>query len=346
MFIHQPFGTFDFTGAESKFTPLYPTTASFTPPAAQGQPPTPPAHVPLPIDLFFVTSREPAVIMAEYARLTGQPEMPPLWSFGYQQSHRTLAGREEILARSQDLPREETALRCHDLSRHRLLPLRLEHRQRRVQLQPEGLSRSQSDVRPAARTIISRSCCTSRIPRESVEMEGTVKDTCDPTQPRRDAAELLLGHASPRLRDWAWMAGGPMKATRSTRPSRLVRNRMYWEAPQLDRPNERPYALHRNGVRGHAALRVVPLVGRRQLAVGDAAEPRPDRSQHGAHAAFPIGAPTSAASFPPPNTTGELYVRWFQFAAFCPLFRSHGRIWTLRLPWGWNMGAAQRGDHG
>ncbi|HKW29792.1 MAG TPA: TIM-barrel domain-containing protein, partial [Verrucomicrobiae bacterium] len=36
--------------------------------------------------------------------------------------------------------------------------------------------------------------------------------------------------------------------------------------------------------------------------------------------------------------TGELYVRWFQFAAFCPLFRSHGRTWQLHLPWGWNTG--------
>ena len=33
-------------------------------------------------------------------------------------------------------------------------------------------------------------------------------------------------------------------------PSRLVRNRMHWEGPQLDRPNERPYALHRNGYAG------------------------------------------------------------------------------------------------
>lgn len=35
---------------------------------------------------------------------------------------------------------------------------------------------------------------------------------------------------------------------------------------------------------------------------------------------------------------GELYVRWFQFAAFCPSFRSHGRTWHLHLPWGWNTG--------
>ena len=32
------------------------------------------------------------------------------------------------------------------------------------------------------------------------------------------------------------------------------------------------------------------------------------------------------------------HVRWFQFSAFCPLFRSHGRTWKLRLPWGWNTG--------
>jgi alpha-glucosidase/alpha-D-xyloside xylohydrolase len=41
---------------------------------------------------------------------------------------------------------------------------------------------------------------------------------------------------------------------------------------------------------------------------------------------------------PTEEFTGELYVRWFQFAAFCPLFRSHGRDWKLHRPWGWNTG--------
>jgi alpha-glucosidase/alpha-D-xyloside xylohydrolase len=31
-------------------------------------------------------------------------------------------------------------------------------------------------------------------------------------------------------------------------------------------------------------------------------------------------------------------VRWFQFGAFCPSFRAHGRTWHLRLPWGWDTG--------
>ena len=35
-------------------------------------------------------------------------------------------------------------------------------------------------------------------------------------------------------------------------PSRLNRIRMYWEGSQLWRPDERPYALHRNGYAGMA----------------------------------------------------------------------------------------------
>jgi len=41
---------------------------------------------------------------------------------------------------------------------------------------------------------------------------------------------------------------------------------------------------------------------------------------------------------PTADYTGELHVRWFQFGTFCPSFRSHGRNWHLRLPWGWSMG--------
>src|SRR6185295_20010358 len=35
--------------------------------------------------------------------------------------------------------------------------------------------------------------------------------------------------------------------------------------------------------------------------------------------------------------TGELYARWFQFASFNGSFRSHGRTWYTRLPWGWGL---------
>jgi alpha-glucosidase/alpha-D-xyloside xylohydrolase len=49
-------------------------------------------------DVFVILAETPAELMKEWAELTGYPHMPPLWSLGYQQSHRTLASREAILA--------------------------------------------------------------------------------------------------------------------------------------------------------------------------------------------------------------------------------------------------------
>src|SRR5262245_44870137 len=77
MFVHRPYGAFDLSGKVGRLSP---------------------GPGPLPLDVFVVTAREPARVMAEYAALSGRPEMPPLWTFGYQQSHRTLADREEVLS--------------------------------------------------------------------------------------------------------------------------------------------------------------------------------------------------------------------------------------------------------
>src|SRR5207248_2962050 len=37
--------------------------------------------------------------------------------------------------------------------------------------------------------------------------------------------------------------------------------------------------------------------------------------------------------FHPVPASGELYARWFQFGAFCPIFRSHGWVWREHVPW-------------
>ena len=76
LYIHQPLGTFDLTGPRGRFDP--------------------PPDTPLPLDVFVVDAHDPVAAMSEWARLTGKPEMPPLWSFGYQQSHRTLSGPDEV----------------------------------------------------------------------------------------------------------------------------------------------------------------------------------------------------------------------------------------------------------
>jgi alpha-glucosidase/alpha-D-xyloside xylohydrolase len=121
-------------------------------------------------------------------------------------------------------------------------------------------------------------------------------------------------------------------------PSRLNRHRMYWEGPQLWNPEERPFALHRNASAG------VQRYGG-YIWSGDVQSRWDTLAAH-----VPVGINTGLSGLPywgtdiggfygvNPDFTGELFVRWFQFAAFCPLFRSHGRNWHLHTPWGWDGG--------
>jgi alpha-glucosidase/alpha-D-xyloside xylohydrolase len=120
-------------------------------------------------------------------------------------------------------------------------------------------------------------------------------------------------------------------------PSRFNRHRMYYEGTQLYRPNERPYALHRNASAG------VQRFGG-FIWSGDVQTRWETLKTH-----IPVAINTSLSGLPYWGTdiggfnpteeyTAELHVRWFQFGAFNPLMRAHGRQWHLRLPWGWDGG--------
>ena len=273
--------------------------------------------------------------MEEYARLTGKPELPPLWSFGYQQSHRTLAGREEVLAelktfREKQLPCDATIYLGTGFC-------------------PSGWNTDNGEfgfnqkVFPDPKVmfdqmhadhfkVVLHVAYPTGIPR----MEGTVKDKCDPARRAETQPSCYWDMHRPVFAlgvDGWWPDEGDALNT----PSRLVRNRMYWEAPQLDRPNERPYALHRNayaGMQRYASF----------LWSGDVNSQWETLANHVPNAVntalsgIPYWGTDIGGFVPTAEYDGELFTRWFQFAAFNPLFRSHGRIWPLHLPWGWNVG--------
>jgi hypothetical protein len=81
------------------------------------------------------------------------------------------------------------------------------------------------------------------------KLRGTVHDPCSLTQFDEEQASC---HWDSHRKNFALGVDGwwPDEGDPLDIVSRLVRNRMYWEGPQLDRPNERPYALHRNGYAG------------------------------------------------------------------------------------------------
>jgi alpha-glucosidase/alpha-D-xyloside xylohydrolase len=76
VFVGQPSGEFEFSQTEARFRDEEATSTR---------------------NVYLLLGDTPADVLREYANLTGFPQMPPLWSFGYQQSHRTLESAEEIL---------------------------------------------------------------------------------------------------------------------------------------------------------------------------------------------------------------------------------------------------------
>jgi alpha-glucosidase (family GH31 glycosyl hydrolase) len=331
MFVHQPYGAFDLTGADGRFIASDPAPGS--------------RRAALPLDLFVVGAREPAAIMHEYAQLTGHPDMPPLWSFGYQQSHRTLASREELLQEAKTF--REKKLPCDTM----------------IYLGtgfcPSGWNTDNGEftfnanVFPDPNAIIQQLHddhfkVVLHVVLEGKTLSGTVGDPC--TAPPLPTGRTPDGKwPDDRQVSCYWPAHKPLfdagvdgwwpdQGDGLDAPSRRARNRMYADGSQLWRPNQRVFALHRNG---HAGMQREGAF----LWSGDVFSTWETLKTH-----VPIAVNTALSGIPFWGTdiggfvptrelTGELYVRWFQFAAFCPLFRSHGRTWKLRLPWGWNTGS-------
>ena len=333
LFIHQPYGTFTLTGAV---------------PAA-GAPEVNEAHFdpggkPIPLDFFVVASRDPEEIMKEYAQLTGFPAMPPLWSFGYQQSHRTLASREEILEEAKTF--REKKLPCETM----------------IYLGtgfcPSGWNTDNGEfafnpkVFPDPKKIIDELHddhlkVVLHIVVEARSMTGTVADRCS-------AAPLPSGRTADgtwpddRQVSCYWPAHKPLfdlgvdgwwpdQGDGLDPASRLARNRMYWDGSRLYRPDQRPFALNRNGCPGMQRYGSFLWSGD-VYSTWETLKTHVPVAINTALSGIPYWGTDIGGFVPTKEFTGELYVRWFQFGAFCPLFRSHGRTWKLRLPWGWNTG--------
>jgi alpha-glucosidase (family GH31 glycosyl hydrolase) len=313
MFIHQPFGTFDFSGPQSRFVPG---------PEAKW-----------PLDIFFVCCSDPATIMAEYARLTGHAALPPLWSFGYQQSHRTLASREEVLSEAKTF--REKKLPCDGL----------------IYLGtgfcPSGWNTENGSFAWNARVFPDPEAMIERLHRDHFrvvlhaviladKLRGAASDAC--TLSRFDEEEAGC-YWNEHRKDFAMGVDGwwPDEGDPMGMASRLARNRMYWEGAQIDRPNERPYALHRNGYAGMQRYGSFLWSGD-VFSTWETLKTQVPIAINTSLTGIPFWGTDIGGFVPTKEFTAELYLRWFQFGAFCTLFRAHGRAWKLRLPWGWNTG--------
>lgn len=309
LFIGHPSGFFDLTGATGVFRPIEATSRR---------------------NVYLILGETPAEILRGYAELTGFPHLPPLWSLGYQQSHRTMANKDEIMSEAQTF--REKKLPCDTL----------------IYLGtgfcPSGWNTDHgsftfnADVFPDPKTMIDKlhqehfKVVLHVVP--PGDFHGTIDDTGAESKEPGDAVGYWQKHIPVEEAgvDGWW----PDEGDRLSVYARQQRNQFYWDAPLTFHPDRRPFALHRNG---YAGLQRFGWLWSGDIESNWAALAAQVRN--GINVGL-CGIPywgTDTGGFSPTiELTPELYMRWFQFSAFCPLFRSHGRAWKLRLPWGWSTG--------
>jgi alpha-glucosidase/alpha-D-xyloside xylohydrolase len=330
LFLHQPLGAFDLTGTAGVFTPA--------------------STAPEVFDIFIAASPEPAELMKSFSMITGFPEMPPLWSLGYLQSHRTIAGPDEVMGvaktfREKQLPCDALIYLGTDFC-------------------PSGWNTHNGeftwkpDVFPDPKKMIGELHdlhfkVVLHIVLEGRTLAGSVTDPC--TAPPLPSGRMP-GSVNGQAGNWPpdrqvscyWPAHKPLfdlgidgwwpdQGDGLDASSRLARNIMYYEGSLMYRPNERPFALHRNGYAGMARRAAFLWSGDVYSRWETLATHVPNAVNTGL-SGIPYWGTDIGGFVPTADFTGELYVRWFQFGAFNPLFRSHGRTWKTRLPWGWNTG--------
>jgi alpha-glucosidase (family GH31 glycosyl hydrolase) len=325
MFVHHPLGSFDLSGDHGRLIANDEESV-------------------LPLDVFVIGAKQPTEILAEYARITGFAEMPPLWSLGYQQSYRTLGTPEEIMQEAKSF--REKQLPCDAM----------------IYLGtgfcPNGWNTYNGEFAwnkvafPDPQKAIDllhdeHFKVVLHVVLEGERLTGAVSDPCTAAPlpsgrtpdhhwpPDRQVSCYWPAHKT--LVDMGVDGWWPDQGDGLDAPSRLARNRMYFEGQQLYRPNQRVYALHRNayaGMQRYAAF----LWSGDVLSKWETLKTHVPNAINTGLSGIPYWGTDIGGFIPTQEYDGELYARWFQFAAFCPLFRSHGRDWKLHRPWGWDTG--------
>jgi alpha-glucosidase/alpha-D-xyloside xylohydrolase len=167
------------------------------------------------------------------------------------------------------------------------------------------------------------------------DFHGTIRDSGTTANTPGDAVSYWRQHLPVEeagVDGWWPDEGDGLSVT-----ARLQRNQLYWEGPLSAHPDRRPFALHRNGYAG--IQRYGWLWSGDVDSSWDTLAAQVRNGINVGLCGIPWWGTDTGGFVPTHDLTPELYVRWFQFSAFCPLFRSHGRAWKLRLPWGWNLGS-------
>jgi alpha-glucosidase/alpha-D-xyloside xylohydrolase len=329
LLVHHPIGEFDLREPEAKFTPWL------------GQTDTP-------LVAYVTVWDKPADVLQEYVRLVGPAPMPPKWALGYMQSHRTLAGPEEVLQVARTL--REKKLPCDALIYlgTGYCPAGWNTGHASVDFNPATFDKPAEMINALHdehfHIVLHQNAPPRRLTGDAVTRVED-ENSEETRRPNRQGSDISSYWARHR-KTFALGVDGwwPDDGDELRRESRINRHRLYYQGPLLDRPNVRPWNLQRTGYIGVQRYGGWIWTGDIDSRWATLQKQVPIGQNHGL-SLTPYWGTDIGGFYPTRELTGELYVRWFQFGTFCPSYRAHGRTWHLRLPWGWNTGELGPDEH-
>ena len=325
------------------FLPWTPPSAALTPQtqrdqqqnAGKGRPPID-WIVPGLYDFFVFDAHEPTLALKDFSVITGRAVLPPKWALGYMQSHRTLEDETQMLRiintfREKQIPVDAVIYLGTGFS-----PRGWNKRQPSFEFNPDVFKR---DPQVVLREMHDRNV---KVVVHMVPWDRDRLPTLHGAIPPRPGEKLDAAHIFNYWQEHIPLvktgidAFWPDEGDWFNLFERIKRHQLYYQGHLSTTPNVRPWSLQRNGYPGIAQWGGWVWSGdtesswktlEAQIAVG----------LNYSLSIGPYWGSDIGGFYPNAELTGEMYARWFQFASFSGSFRSHGRTWWTRLPWGWGQ---------
>ncbi len=287
-------------------------------------------------DLFVFDTHDPQKFMKDFSMITGPASMPPKWSLGYMQSHRTLEDNKQMLGIIDSFRIKKIPVDAVIYLGTGFTPRGWNKRQPSFEFNPEVFKRNPKDV------LADMHAKNVKVVVHMVPWDRDKLPTLHGTIPAMPGEKSDSGHI---YNYWQQHVGLVQTGVDAFWPDegdwfnlfeRIKRFQMYYQGHLSTNPDIRPWSLQRNGYPGIAQWGGWVWSGdtesswktlEGQVAVGI----------NYSLSIGPYWGSDIGGFYPGEELTGELYARWFQFGSFCGSFRSHGRTWWTRLPWGWGL---------
>jgi alpha-glucosidase/alpha-D-xyloside xylohydrolase len=285
-------------------------------------------------DFFVFDAHEPSKLMKDVSVICGPVVLPPKWAFGYMQSHRLLEDEKQMVGiidtfRAKKIPVDAVIYLGTGFT-----PRGWNKRQPSFEFNPDVFKQDPKQF------IADAHQRNTKVVFHMVPWDRDKLPTLHGSIPQKPGETLDISH----IQNY-WQQHVPLvtAGTDGFWPDegdwfnlfeRIKRHQLYYQGSLSTQPNVRPWSLHRNGYLGISQWGGWVWSGdtesswktlEAQIAVG----------LNHSLSISPFWGTDIGGFTPNEELTGELYARWFQFGAFNASFRSHGRTWWTRLPWGW-----------